>query len=70
MNDAVKSTLSFHASLLLFSLMASTLFFVFEFIAKPQILMGTVVSFISLEFMFFIKTRILPKEKRSAQQNL
>ena len=70
MNAEVKSTLSFHASLLLFSLMASTLFFVFEFIEKPQILMGTVVSFISLEFMLFIRTRVLPKEKRSAQQNL
>ena len=69
MKDTHKWLISIHASVALFSIMASILFFVFEFIDKPQIIFAAFVSFCSLETMLFFRTRLNSKVEHDTAAN-
>ena len=64
MNEVQKMLVSFHASLVLVSIMAGTLLFVFEVISVSQIVAATLLNTFVLELGFFFKGRFLSTNEK------
>ena len=66
MNEVQKMLVSFHVSLVLISIMAGTLLFVFEVISASQIVAATLLNILVLELGFFLKGRFLPPGEKTS----
>ena len=66
MNEVQKMLVSFHVSLVLISIMAGTLLFVFEVISVSQIVAATLLNTFVLELGFFLKGRFLSTTKKTS----